>query len=280
MAEGADGKTGDHDDKAGSATVPPATATSETKAESEGEPAWPPREAAPEGDAKAAAKPDPVELLTSAPPPGGDTDARAETERAERTEKDAKAAVTVMPPTEADAQGGAGAALPGQEMGFSESTLHWLAGGETTGTTRVTRETGSLPSYDPRAPVAGRKRAVLVVGGAGLLALIVAGTLFVQARGHRAPEVTAPAAAEPARDLTARAEAAYAANRISEAIELAHLALSADARYADAHFVMANCERARNQISAAREQYRKYLDLAPLGLHAAAAREALGSLPQ
>lgn len=278
MAEGADGKTDDND-KAASATASLTNATSDpkddTKSSSGGDPAWPPPEAAPKDEASAAETPGAAELPSSAPPPGDPTQARpAPSEDAPKA-----VSVAVVAPTEAEAQGGAGAALPGQEMGFSESTLHWLAGGETTGTTRVTRDTGTLPSYDPRAPVAGRKRAVLVVGGAGLLALIVAGTLFVQARSHRAPGTTA-ATAEPARDLTARAEAAYAANRISEAIELAHLALSADPRYADAHLVMANCERARNQISAAREQYRKYLDLAPLGLHAAEAREALGSLPQ
>jgi hypothetical protein len=183
-----------------------------------------------------------------------------------------------MLPTEAEAQGGA--ALPGQEMGFSDSTLHWLEGGETTGSTRVTSPTGSLPSYDPRAPVAGRKRAVLVVGGAGALALIVAGTLFVQARSHRAADAPAAVKVEPARDLAARAEAALAANRLGEAMDLAHLALAADQRYADAHFVLAKCQRAHNQLPAATQEYRKYLELAPLGVHAAEARQALDSLGQ
>jgi hypothetical protein len=259
-AEGDDDKNTEA--QQGSAPVPPTTASeaqkaqraqhgTDSQAEPEAEPAWPPREAAPRD-----VVPDEAASAPASVP---------------------KQPI-VMAPTEADAQGGA--ALPGQEMGFSDSTLHWLEGGETTGTTRVTTTTGSLPSYDPRAPVAGRKRAVLVVGGAGALALIVAGTLFVQARSHRGPDAPAAATVEPARDLTARAEAAFAANRISEAMDLAHLALTADARHADAHFVMASCQRAQNQIPAARQEYRKYLELAPLGLHAAEARQALDSLGQ
>jgi hypothetical protein len=267
MAAGAEGE----DDKSteaqqGSTPAPPANETSdahkvgegasasaaESSAESaDAEPAWPPREAAP----REVAPDERSAVLTSAP----------------------KQPV-VMAPTEADAQGGA--ALPGQEMGFSDSTLHWLEGGETTGTTRTTSPTGSLPSYDPRAPVAGRRRAVVVVGGAGALALIVAGTLFVQARGHRPAEAPRAARVEPARDLTVRAEAALAANRITEATDLAHLAVTADPRYADAHFVMAKVQRAHNQIPAAKQEYRKYLELAPLGLHAAEARLALDSLGQ
>ncbi len=264
MAEGAEGK-GNKEEQQGSAQVPPATATSEAANEAAGteaDPAWPPREAAP----RDVAPDDPATMTlpaTSEPAAG---------------KKSAADAQVVMLPTEADAQ--VGAALPGQEMGFSDSTLHWLEDGETTGTHRTTSPTGSLPSYDPRAPIAGRKRAVLVVGGAGALALIVAGTLFFQARSRPAPAVPAVTKVEPARDLTARAEAALAANQISEALDLAHLALAADQRHADAHFVMAKSERARNQSSAARDEYRKYLELAPLGLHAAEARQALDSLPQ
>ena len=64
-----------------------------------------------------------------------------------------------------------------------------------------------------------------------------------------------------------------------EAFDLAHLALVADPRFADAHFVVANVERARSQLAPARDEYRKYLELAPLGTHAAAARAALAALP-
>ena len=55
------------------------------------------------------------------------------------------------------------AATPQEEMGLSNSTLHWLEDGEQAVPGRLT-EPGSMPSYDPRAPIAGRKRAVLVVG--------------------------------------------------------------------------------------------------------------------
>ena len=69
-----------------------------------------------------------------------------------------------------------GAALPAEEMGFSNSTLHWLADGEssrpTTGPYPITS-----PSFDPTAPVAGRRRAVLVVGGAAIVAFVAAGSL-------------------------------------------------------------------------------------------------------
>jgi tetratricopeptide (TPR) repeat protein len=163
-------------------------------------------------------------------------------------------------------------------MALSNSTLHWLEDGEQAVPGRLT-EPGSMPSYDPRAPVPGRKRAVLVVGLAGLAAVIVAATLYGQAQQRRAAEPAPAAVVEPARDLTNRAEAALAANKMDEALELANLALVADQRFADAHFVVATCKRARNQLTEARDAFRKYLELAPLGTHAAAARAALASLP-
>ena len=77
-------------------------------------------------------------------------------------------------------------------MGLSNSTLHWLEDGDQAVPGRLT-EPGSMASYDPRAPVPGRRRAVLVVGLAGAVALIVAGTLFVNAQKRRAAEPPAPA---------------------------------------------------------------------------------------
>jgi len=246
-----------------SATAAKAGAVS-TTGEASAEPVWPPREAAPRDVVSPEQEKGPdasgaQNVLSSAAAPGSAT-----------------TTPVMLPPSEADAQ--VGAALPGQEMAFSDSTLHWLQDGETGRTTRPTSPTGSLASYDPRAPVAGRRRAYLVVGGAATLALLIAGTLFLQARGRPAPP--APTSSEPARDFTARAEAALAANRVSEALDLAHLALTADPRHADAQFVLASCERARNQPQAARNAYRKYLELAPLGPHAAEARQALDSLQQ
>jgi hypothetical protein len=190
-------------------------------------------------------------------------------------------------PAKTNAPGGANAAMtdddmpaaePQQEMGLSNSTLHWLEDGEQAVPGRLT-EPGTMPSYDPRAPVPGRKRAYLVTGGAGLIALIVAGWLYGAAQTRHAAEAPAPTVVEPARDLTNRAEAALAANRIDEATELAHLALVADQRFADAHFVVGTIKQGRNQPGEARIEFRKYLELAPLGTHAAAARKALESLP-
>jgi hypothetical protein len=217
-----------------------------------GEPAWPPKEAAPIDEAAPVARAQPVPEAAPAPPASDEADR------------------------------GAGS-TPEQEMGFSPSTLHWLADGDVSQPySQPYRATGpvTLPSFDPRAPVAGRRRAVLVVGGAGLLALAIAGGFFIQAERRRAEELPAAVKVEPARDLTTRAEAAMAANRIAEALDLAHLALVADARFADAHFVVAECERARGQALPARDAYRKYLDLAPLGKNAAAARTALAALPK
>jgi hypothetical protein len=181
-------------------------------------------------------------------------------------------------PVAAPADGEMPAATPQEEMGLSNSTLHWLEDGEQAVPSRLT-EPGTMPSYDPRAPVAGRKRAVLVVGGAGLIALITAGYFFAQAQKHRSEQAPAPAIVDPARDLTNRAEAALAANRYDEALELAHLALVADQRFADAHFVVGTVQQARNQSTVARDEFRKYLDLAPLGTHSQAARAALSKLP-
>ena len=223
--------------------------------------AWPPPEAAPTGDAK----PAPAEAETSGP---GDSGVMtAPDASAESAKESPKPSDDEMP-----------AATPQEEMGLSNSTLHWLEDGEQAVPGRLT-EPGSMASYDPRAPVPGRKRAYLVVGIAGGIALIVAGVFYAQAEKRRAGEAPAQAVVEPARDLTTRAEAALAANRFDEALELAHLALTADARFADAHFVVASVEKARHQNNAARDEFRKYLELAPLGTHAAEARAGLSSLP-
>jgi len=216
--------------------------------------AWPPPEAAPEG---AAASPADSGVMTApdATPAAKPAGAAAQSETGE------------IP-----------AATPQEEMGLSNSTLHWLEDGDQAVPSRLT-EPGTMPSYDPRAPVPGRRRAVLVVGVAGLAALVIAGALYTQAEKRRAAQAPAPVAVEPARDLTTRAETALAAHRFDEALELAHLALVADPRFADAHFVVGTVERGRLQNAAARDEFRKYLELAPLGTHAAEARTALASLP-
>ena len=43
--------------------------------------------------------------------------------------------------------------------------------------------------------------------------------------------------------------------------------------------IVATVKQARGEAVPARDEYRKYLDLAPLGTHAAAARAALAALP-
>ena len=228
--------------------------------------AWPPPEAAPSGDAPAAAES--AKAASNGEAAAGDSGVMTAPESSPaKPAADAPRDSAEMP-----------AATPQEEMGLSNSTLHWLEDGEQAVPSRLT-EPGTMPSYDPRAPVAGRRRAVVVVGGAGLLALIIAGYFYTKAEQRRAAEAPAPAVVEPARALTSKAEAALAANHQDEALELAHLALVADQRFADAHFVVASVQQARNQFATAREEYRKYLELAPLGTHAAAARTALSTMP-
>ena len=221
------------------------------------DPVWPPREAAPPEEA--------------APAKSAEPDKSGKTGKAGKAAKPEPGA----PQPDADIP----AALPGEEMPFSPSTLHWLEDGDVSAAVRPTG-TGpvTVPTFDPTAPVAGRRRAVLVVGTATIAALIVSGALYWQSQREKAAQVTAAAAVDPARDLTNRAEAAFAANQINQALELAHLALVADPHFADAHFVVAKCERARNQFLTAREHYRKYLERAPLGQHAEEARAALAAM--
>jgi len=230
--------------------------------------AWPPPEAAPAGDG-------------GAPAPASSGASAGEAAASNGEAKPDDSGVMTAPPQPAKPPPAADdmpAATPQEEMGLSNSTLHWLEDGDQAVPGRLT-EPGSMASYDPRAPVPGRRRAVLVVGLAGAVALIVAGTLFVNAQKRRAAEPAAPVAVEPARDLTNRAEGALAANKVDEALELAHLALVADARFADAHFVVGVCKQARHENNEARAAFRKYLELAPLGTHAADARTALSTLP-
>lgn len=231
--------------------------------------AWPPPEAAPAGTAAPSG-----DAAQPASPPASGKEATASDSGVmtapESPAKDSKPAA----PSDAEMP----AATPQEEMGLSNSTLHWLEDGDQAVPSRLT-EPGTMPSYDPRAPVPGRKRAYLVTGGAALIALFVAGWFYGQAQRRHAAEAPSPVAVEPARDLTTRAEAALAANKADEAMELAHLALVADPRFADAHFIVGTIKQARNQPAEARTEFRKYLELAPLGTHSEAARKALASLP-
>lgn len=188
-----------------------------------------------------------------------------------------------LPPTKGDEAGDEPhlpAAEPKQEMGLSESTLHWLVDGERA-IEPVANEPGTAPHYDPRAPVAGRKRTVVVIGGAAIVAFVVAVALHGQAARNRAAAVPPPAAsAEPAAVLTERAEAARAQGRAGEALDLANLALGSDARFSDAYIVIGKIQRDGGRLPESRDAYRQYLQLAPLGTHAEEARAALATLPK
>jgi len=224
------------------------------------EPAWPPAEARPDATAPASAEPAPT------------ADAAAATDEPVLTKPEESA------PAKGDEQEPP-AAEPKQEMGLSESTLHWLVDGEQA-IEPVANDPGTAPHYDPRAPVAGRKRTVVVIGGAAIVAFVVALVLHGQAARTRAATSAPPAAhAEPAAVLTQRAEIAFAEGRAGEALDLANLALGSDPRFYDAYILVAKVQRVAGRLPESRDAYRKYLELAPLGTHAEEARAALGTLP-
>ncbi len=233
-----------------------------TKGAEASEPAWPPVEARPEAPPAAAAN-EPVNEAN-------------ETEKAAPPAAPAEESILTKP-AEAEAPAWEEkASEPKQEMGLSESTLHWLVDGEQALEPRE-GDPGTGPVYDPHAPVAGRKRTVAVIGGAAVVAFAVAVLLHGQAARH-APPVEVPTA-EPAGVLTKRAETALGAGRSGEAMELAHLAIVTDPRAADAYVVVGKVQHDSGRLAEARDAFRKYLELAPLGTHAQEARDALTSLP-
>ena len=260
----------------------PAKEAAEAERGKSDEPAWPPAEARPEETGAPSAEGPAAATTPDAPPPEGGpvlttpeepSAAKAiapeQTSAAEPEGAVEQLATAEQPP----------AAEPQQEMGFSESTLHWLVDGEQP-IAPVANDPGTAPHYDPRAPVAGRKRTVVVVGGAAILAFVVAVVLHGQAARNRAAAI-APAVVrpEPAAVLTQRAEAALARGRSGEAFDLANLALGSDARSADALIVIGKVLRDGGRLAESRDAYRKYLELAPLGTHAEEARAALATLP-
>jgi hypothetical protein len=236
----------DHDSGNGESAAAP----SEARVAPAGEPAWPPVEARPDE-----ARPDEAAPATGEPPA-----------EALLTKPDEAAATKAAEP----------AAEPKQEMGLSESTLHWLVDGEQA-VEPASNDPSTAPHYDASAPVAGRRRTIAVIGGAAVLAVIVAAVLHTQAASHRAAvEATT---VEPAAVLTGRAETALAAGRAGEAMDLAHLAIVADPRFANAYAVVGKILRDGGKVAEARDAYRKYLELAPIGTHAEEARQALAALP-
>jgi hypothetical protein len=238
--------------KADDPKAQPAAAADQASAD---EPVWPPPES------------QPAEPSSVAPPAGEPALASVPDEPALLTKPDE------LPPV---GKSDEPAAEPSQEMGLSESTLHWLVDGE------VPIEPSEAhpvlaPLYDPRAPVAGRTRTFAIIGGAAILSLGIAWALHAQAAHHR--NASAVASVDSADLLMHRAEAALAQGRSAEALDLAHLAVVTDSRMADAYIVMGQVQRSSGQTIDARDSYRRYLELAPLGSHAADARAALASLP-
>ena len=264
------GDTSDEAKTSESTSESPGESTSESTAESTGEPASKSNGASP-GEGTAA----PVEEKAAAPaaePAWPPVEARPE----EAAPAAGEEAVLSKPEAAAAPKTEEPAAEPKQEMGLSESTLHWLVDGEQP-VEPLSNDPSTAPHYDASAPVAGRRRTIAVIGGAAILAVIVAALLHAQAAGHRA-EVAATAV-EPAAVLTQRAETALAAGRTGEAMDLAHLAIVADPRFADAYAVEGKVQRDSGRLAEARDAYRKYLELAPIGVHAEEARQALAALP-
>jgi tetratricopeptide (TPR) repeat protein len=255
----------------------PAEAVKESNDPSEpSDPVWPPVEARPDESSPAAGTDE------SGKPAAALAEEPILTKPAATESAGAKPAATKpadAKPHQAEQAEGAWeekASEPNQEMGLSESTLHWLVDGDQAIEPRE-HEPGTGPVYDSRAPVAGRKHNVIVIGGAAVVALVVAAFLHFQAAGHHtAADATT---VEPASVLTQRAEAALAAGRAGEAMEQANLAIAANPRVADAYVVVGKVQRASGRLPEARDAFRKYLELAPIGTHAGEARDALGALP-
>jgi hypothetical protein len=231
------------------------------------EPVWPPPESQPADPADPAAGSPAVEAALASLP-----DDPALLTKPDEASPAAKPEQPIGKPEEP-------AAEPSQEMGLSESTLHWLVDGE------VPIEPSEAhpilaPIYDPRAPVAGRTRTFAIIGGAAVLAMGIAWALHAQAAHHRNATAAVATTVNNSADLLLhRAEAALAQGRSAEALDLAHLATVTDSRMADAYVVMGLVQRSSGQMVEARDSYRRYLELAPLGSHAAEARAALTSLP-
>ena len=144
--------------------------------------AWPPPEAAPSGEAGATQDAKDASQPASTAPSGNgvpaavsDSGVMTAPEPAPKPAPPAAASGDDMP-----------AATPQEEMGLSNSTLHWLEDGEQAVPGRLT-EPGSMPSYDPRAPVPGRKRGVLVADREGSVVAFALGNLQERAQMFVAP---------------------------------------------------------------------------------------------
>ena len=126
----------------------------------------------------------------------------------------------------------------------------------------------------PRSP--GRKRAVLVVGGAGVARADRGRTLYAQAQQHgrRRGRPRPPPSSRPAISPTAP-RPPWPRTASTRRWTWRTWPWSADARFADAHFVVATVPAgAQPSRRQPRDEFRKYLELAPLGRHAAGSAHA------
>src|SRR5215472_15208796 len=148
------------------------------------DPAWPPVEARPDEPSPAGGTDESGKTGTPAAQVEEPILTKpAETKPAESQAAESKPAEAEVEAKPAATEQGAWeekASEPKQEMGLSESTLHWLVDGEQA-LEGHENEPGTGPVYDSRAPVAGRKRTVAVIGGAAVVALVVAALLHFQA---------------------------------------------------------------------------------------------------
>jgi hypothetical protein len=263
------------EDKARPAPGEPAVAKAHT--DEPVEPAWPPAEARPDESPTAEAVASDAILTKPAEPAAAKLEELGSTKSEEPTATKSEEPTATKSEEPTATKPAEPAAEPSQEMGLSESTLHWLVDGEQP-VEPIANDPATQPHYDPRAPVAGRKRTVALIGGAAVLAFVVALVLHGQAASNRAA-VEPPEAAEPAAVLTQRAETALSAGRAAEAMDLARLAIGADARFSDAYIVVGKIQRESGRLPESRDAFRKYLELAPLGTHAQEARDALTTLP-
>jgi cytochrome c-type biogenesis protein CcmH/NrfG len=199
----------------------------------------------------------------------GTTSSPEPTTRAETDSGGSKAAPNAEVPPHTSGP----SAEPKQELTLSESTLVWMVDSD-----KEAREPdpSKAPRYDFRSQLAGRRRVLIFLSAAGGVALIIALVLHLVA-ANRPPPVDD--SIDSAAQITRKAENALAQGRTGEAIELAHLAIAANPRVAGAYAVVGSVARTAGRTVEAREAYGKYLELAPVGPHAAEARAALAALP-
>jgi tetratricopeptide (TPR) repeat protein len=176
--------------------------------------------------------------------------------------------------------------MPAQELSFSESIAHWLAIGDSLGEAGQGDGSGEGPaalSLDrPRAESAAgaRRRDFALIGGAAALAMVLVWVLHGQAQSRQAQadvEAGVPTIrpAGPAELLTRQAEKALAGGHGEQALSLATQAVKVDPGFPDAYVVIGSAHQSAGQRAEARQAYRRYLELAPLGRYAANLRRLL-----